>query len=125
MTAIRTALGAASLAALAFATDAAAQLKPPHVPGLRGAPFASINPPPDLQSFGSGPEWDGRPPPGVEPLARDLFTSDDFYLDRDAWLDPRYWRCNSPRQITDMRSGGAGAGTSDPRIGGNPPTSAR
>src|SRR5918993_3584670 len=127
MTVARTALGAATaLAALNFhVADAFAQLKPPHVPSLRGAPFASVNPPPDLQSFGQGPEWDAKPPPGVEPLARDLFTSKDFYQDRDQWLNPLYWRCNSPRQIADMRSGGAGAGTSDPRIGRNPPVSAR
>ena len=104
---------------------ASAQLQPPHVPGLRGAPFSGIHPPPELGSYGEGPEWDGRPPPGVEPLPIDLFTSKDFYRDRDLWLDPRYWRCNSPRQVTDMRSGGAGRGTGDPRIGANPPTSAR
>jgi len=104
---------------------ASAQLEPPELPGLRGAPFTAVNPPPDLLSYGEGPEWDARPPPRVEPLEVDLFTSKDFYKDRDAWLDPRYWRCNSPRQIADMRSGGAGAGTADPRIGRNPPTSAR
>jgi hypothetical protein len=104
---------------------ASAQLQPPEFPGLRGAPFTSLNPPPDLRSHGEGPEWDGRPPQGIEPLETDLFTSSDFYEDREHWLDPRYWRCNSPRQITDMRSGGAGAGTNDPRIGSNPPTSAR
>jgi hypothetical protein len=104
---------------------ASAQLQPPEVPGLRGAPFASQNPPPDVRSHGEGPEWDARPPPGVEPLETDLFTSTDFYQDREHWSDPRYWRCNSPRQIADMRSGGAGAGTSDPRIGRNPPGSAR
>lgn len=102
-----------------------AQLQPPEVPGLRGAPFPSQNPPPELGSYGEGPEWDSRPPEGVTPLEIDLFSSKDFYQDIDSWLDPRYWRCNSPRQVTDMRSGGAGAGTSDPRIGSNPPLTAR
>ena len=114
-----------SMAAVFAHSDALAQLKPPQVAGLRGAPFPSGNPPPDLQSFGQGPAWDAKPPPGVQPLERDLFTSKDFYRDRDQWLNPRYWRCNSPRQIADMRSGGAGSGTSDPRIGANPPVTAR
>jgi hypothetical protein len=38
---------------------------------------------------------DGAVPEGVTPLARDIFTSDDFYVDRDLWRDPRYFRCNS------------------------------
>ena len=102
-----------------------AQLDPAHVPGLRGAPFESSHPPPDVRSHGEGPEWDGRPPEGVDPLDTDLFTSRDFYLDRDLWMDPRYWRCNSPRQVTDMRSGGPGVAVADARIGANPPVSAR
>lgn len=116
---------AATVAACVLVSAAPAQLRPPELPGLRGAPFESINPPPDVGSYGEGPEWDGRPPPGIEPLEVDLFTTSDFYQDEALWLDQRYWRCNSPRQIADMRSGGPGAGTLDPRIGRNPPTSAR
>lgn len=37
----------------------------------------------------------GDVPDGAEPLARDIFTSDDFYVDRELWNDPRYFRCNS------------------------------
>ena len=117
---------ALSLALIAAWTSAAfAQLQPPEVRGLRGAPFPSMNPPPEVRSFGEGPQWDGRPPDGVQPLAVDMFTSKDFYKDRALWMDQRYWRCNSPRQIADMRSGGAGSSTNDPRIGSKPPASAR
>ena len=43
-------------------------------------------------------------PKSYKPLPRDIFTSDDFYADKELWSDPRYFRCNSP-QATEYQRG--------------------
>lgn len=81
-----------------------------------GAPFPVAFAPydgyPEEQFVGSVTPWywdiqptatGGAVPAGIEPLPVDLFTSTDFYADRALWLDPRYWRCNSPIALDSMR----------------------
>ena len=57
---------------------------------------------------GNAVEHEG-PPPGIEPLPIDLFTSKNFYRDREFWLDKRYYRCND--SIVLSRSGTRSTGS--------------
>src|SRR5882724_7442837 len=58
-------------------------------------------PPGQVRGFGRAntPTFPG-PPAGMQALPTDLFTSKNFYQQKELWSDKRYWRCNTPRQIT-------------------------
>ena len=69
------------------------------------------------RGFGRGntPTFPG-PPAGMQALPLDLFLSKNFYKDQKLWSDQRYFRCNTPRQLTDIWT--------SHRIGDKPPSSA-
>src|SRR6185295_33692 len=90
--------------------------------GARGAAAPAAGTPAAAQGRGGGGGGRGNtptfagPPAGMQALPVDMFTSKNFYKDQALWSDKRYFRCNTPRQITDIWTSG--------RIGTNPPTSA-
>lgn len=86
----------------------------PTIPRQFGQEGAVVD---ETQFIGSARNGDA--PDGVEPLAVDLFTSKDFYKDRELWSDPRYFRCNSPVALEEQW------GANGPRlIGDDPPATA-
>ena len=101
-------VGAASLIAAAASAQQTADIG--FVSVGRAAPLlADGNEAPRVSGGGFGRRQaapvNSGPPEGVEPLERDLFTSDDFYVDRELWSDPRYFRCNSSAAIENMWGG--------------------
>jgi hypothetical protein len=98
----------------------AAQAQVP--PGARVAQDAVGN---GAQGSRPGPQGLGQrvsptfdtPQDGVVALGTDLFTSKNFYKDQASWSNPAYFRCNTPRQLTDIWT--------SHRIGDGPPTSAK
>ncbi|MES2604981.1 MAG: hypothetical protein V4603_08590, partial [Pseudomonadota bacterium] len=63
---------------------------------------------------------DGNVPAGVDPLPIDIYTTKDFYADKDLWFDPRYYRCNSGMAIESQRGANPGGNT----MGSDPPRTA-
>jgi hypothetical protein len=113
------------VALLAFHTGSGLSQETGNAASGRGWPVTPL----DFAYVGGGLEGEGRQaafdgavPPGVEPLAVDLFTTTDFYQDAELWSDPRYFRCNSPSTLQAMW--GADTTSAQALIGSAPPTSA-
>jgi len=94
--------------------------------GGPGADGAAVRPPqPESATRDRSPgapcviaAQNGKVPEDIKPLPLDLFTSKDFYEDRELWSNPLYFRCNSPMAL-ESQWGAYGTAI----IGDNPPGS--
>jgi hypothetical protein len=87
--------------------------------GPRGAgPGAAGAAPAPAPAF-NGSAREGATPPGITRLPIDIFTSKDFYKDRELYTDKRYFRCNAGGPL-EAQWGGNGVEV----IGSNGPATA-
>jgi hypothetical protein len=111
-------LALASSAQTSVGRGARDPLQPAVIVGSEGkGMFVGAGIPPDNMPIFAA--RDGAVPAGVEPLPRDIFSTKDFYEDRELWFDPRYYRCNSPVGLEQIWGA-----YQYPLIGADPPRTA-